>query len=56
MAYRKFYQIIFPETFIFEVSASMVRACKKPRFKGTEQNFELKTNVHSSNNNKLVTT
>ena len=31
MAYRKFYKIIFPETFIFKVpsSMSMVRACKK---------------------------
>ena len=44
MAYRKFYWIIFPETFIFEVPSWMVRACKKSRLV-TEQNFELETNV-----------
>ena len=31
MAYKKFYWIIFPETFIFEVPSWMVRACKKSR-------------------------
>ena len=44
MAYRKFYYIIFPETFIFEVPSWMVRACKKSRMV-TELNFELKASV-----------
>ena len=44
MAYGKFYYIIFPETFIFEVPSWMVRACKKSRYV-TELNFELKANV-----------
>ena len=43
-AIRKFYYIIFPETFIFEVPSWMVRACKKSRLV-TKQNFEQETNA-----------